>query len=166
MTGYTIGVATFRGGYWYCPRCRGKDLYRAPRQVGSVGLGRFFDGLDSNPDLESIGFGQRAIEKMVWLCRSCGERAVHMPKVKVLTKEERERLDSRFGILLTFITALSGFFAWVFREESGMLFGAISISLITGLLGFMQLGKNFFYFGFWAIAWVITSIKLFNSFIE
>lgn len=98
-------MATVTPGYWYCPRCLGKDLYQAPRQVGSVSFGRVFDGFDANPDQESIGVGQRAIQANVWICRSCGERAVYQKKIKHLTPSEQKRSDNNFGAFMLVFAA-------------------------------------------------------------
>lgn len=62
--------------FWKCPRCDGYDLFRAPRQVGSIGIGREFDGFDTDADLDQAGFVLRSFQRNVLLCKMCGERAL------------------------------------------------------------------------------------------
>ena len=100
-------MASVTPGYWHCPRCSSKDLYRAPRQVGTVGFGRGLDGPDANSDLEAMSFAQKSLEKEVLLCRSCGERAVYIRPVKHLTKEEQKRSNNA---LSAFMYVVSLFF--------------------------------------------------------
>jgi hypothetical protein len=71
-----------------------------------MGFGKSFDGFDSNPDLESVGFAQRSLEKEVLLCRACGERAVYVKKVKHLTKEEQKKSDNAFSVFMFITSAL------------------------------------------------------------
>ena len=134
-------MATITPGFWYCPRCRGKDLYRAPRQVGSVGFGRAFDGFDSDSDAESIGISQRSLEMQVWLCRNCGERAVYQKQVKHLTPEEKKSSDTNFGLIMLIFSILI-FFAgvsFVMSDDSsgwlfivgGLFFGSIGLLLLS-----------------------------------
>lgn len=136
-------MATITPGYWYCPRCQSKDLYRAPRQVGSVGIGRAFDGFDSDSDLESIGLVQRPLELQVWLCRNCGERAVHQKQVKHLTLEEQKSSDTNFGAFLLTVSVFSfvGGISSVKSEDSwGWLF--IVAGLFFGSIGLLVLSSN------------------------
>lgn len=138
-------MATITPAHWYCPRCRGKDLYRAPRQVGSFGLGRAFDGFDSDSDAESIGFSQRSLEMQVWLCRNCGERAVYQKQIKHLTPEEEESSDKNFGILM-FAFALLFFVVGITSANSvrdtnqnvpGLAWFGIIAGLVFGGFGFL-----------------------------
>ena len=136
-------MATMTPGYWHCPRCSSKDLYKAPRQVGTMGFGRSFDGFDSNPDLESVGFAQRSLEKEVLLCRACGERAVYVKRVKHYTKAEQKSNDVNFGIFMLVIGIGSAISVRdTGQDVPGLAFFGIIAGLISGAFGFLFFSKS------------------------
>lgn len=78
--------------YWACARCDGTDLYQAPRVIGQRGIATGFDIGDAH--IGGVGASQ-AVEGMVLLCRSCGERAVQ--KERPMTAEEEEAYALKFA---------------------------------------------------------------------
>lgn len=103
--------------YWKCPRCDGNDLYYAPRQVSTYGLGRQFDGFDADSELDQVGFVQRPVERNVLLCKNCGEKAVRHTRVKTSAELEREKQVNReireSGVIWAILGVL-GFFGLCF----------------------------------------------------
>lgn len=103
-------------GFYECPRCLKRDIYFAKRQVGQIGnLMDLPQGI-ANPAV-SLG-----VEKVVALCRACGERANWTPEKVEYTDEEviqnkARNLKRQYKIVsvLFFGTAI-----WIYIQVSSL----------------------------------------------
>lgn len=69
-------------GYWECPRCKGREVYFAKREVGTIGT---LIDLPNGPATPGIA---RSVEKDVALCYECRERANWIPPRTEFSEEE------------------------------------------------------------------------------
>ena len=106
---------------WKCPRCHSTDFYKAKRSAGSMGVA------SSPSDSNFFMARQFQVEKVVSLCRSCGE---NMDLVSsYLEYEPGEKSQNKriwIRILGVCLLALSATFT---QMTSHQIFGLIPFAL-------------------------------------